>query len=702
MKALTMLLCSLCFLSCFAMILPESRIPVKTDDNMLTGFVRIDPDDKQPETESTRVWLWQDASDLIVHFEAESNTGFSKGSLTVRDDGTSSDYLRVQLITIPDAYYAYYYVAYPLGNLQDGVRNTSMDVDYSWNSHYSYSSDFDDNIWRVTMRIPLDELRFAQQQPYHWKIILTRFINSTQEYYSFPYANTNMGKNYFLDAQDIILETPVKHKLDVSLRPYLVKSYDLIAKTSSFDPEHLGLDLALSPGQRTRIKISLNPDFSDIPMDSAQDYYNSKYPPYYDENRFFFTEDIDAFGVDYDLFYSRNIVQPRLAFKATGNTKDLNWGVLGAFDKEIRDGDDIINPGDYYQVLALNPNLRHFQSYNSLTSRMNRGYYNHVFSNSSQWEFLPHIYAVAAVNLSTRKHTDEGMTEPEQGYRLGCSIKADPGNYDASLGYYRMSKDLAYDAGYLYETDFDRLGGALNWSKSYTHPLVRYLSYGLWGNSYRFNITSDPYQLYDAGFSANMNLTSRLNFLINGNYARDVDLNNDLHDTYNAMVGCTWNKLRNFRIFGGYSRGETLVYALSKVYSIQRINSNSWWGIQQNLSFSFVGSWMKYGYPEDNLINGIPLHLDNNYMVINAAVEYTPQTTFKITLGSGLSTYESANQRADLGYYGNLRYEFKPEWFLYLGFKSSQVQVEPSTYSDPLGHFRKKLASAYAKVSVTI
>jgi hypothetical protein len=57
---------------------------------------------------------------------------------------------------------------------------------------------------------------------------------------------------------------------------------------------------------------------------------------------------------------------------------------------------------------------------------MNQGYYNHVFSNSSQWEFLPHIYAVAAVNLSTRKHTDEGMKDPEQGYRLGCSIKADP------------------------------------------------------------------------------------------------------------------------------------------------------------------------------------------------------------------------------------------------------------------------------------
>jgi hypothetical protein len=203
-----------------------------------------------------------------------------------------------------------YYVAYPLGNLQDGVRNTSMDVDNSWNSHYSYSSDFDDNIWRVTMRIPLDELRFAQQQPYRWKIILTRFYQLHPGILLLPLCQYQYGQELLPRCHDIILETPVKHKLDVSLRPYLVKSYDLIAKTSSFDPEHLGLDLALSPGQRTRIKISLNPDFSDIPMDSAQDYYNSKYPPYYDENRFFFTEDIDAFGVDYDLFYSRNCSAP--------------------------------------------------------------------------------------------------------------------------------------------------------------------------------------------------------------------------------------------------------------------------------------------------------------------------------------------------------------------------------------------------------
>lgn len=702
MKACLIVLFSVFFLNCAALVLPVSDAETLTDENLLSGFVRVDPDDKKPETLQTKTWLWQDGDNLIVHFEAVIDSSFTRGDLSVRDEGASSDYLRLQLITIPDAYYAYYYSAYPLGNLLDGVRKTDMDVDYAWDSHYSYTSEITGDLWKVSMRIPLNELRFKQKKPYNWKVILTRYHYQSQEFFSLPYANTNQGKDYFLKASDIVLTQPVKHKLDISLKPYFVKSYDLISRSGSYDPEHVGLDIALNPGQRTRIKISLNPDYSDIPMDSAQDDYNRKDPPYYDENRFFFTEDIEAFGVSDEVFYSRSIVQPRLAFKATGNTKILNWGALGAFDKEIIDDGVLLNRDDYFQLLALNPSWRKLQLGNAITSRVNSGYYNHVYSGVLNWEYLPHLYFTTSLDLSTLKHASEGITDLFTGYKTAFKLSADPKDWNISLGYARLSKDLAMDAGYLYETDYEYAGTGIGWNKTYGETKIRYLSFNTWAYGYHKNLSTDPYYAYESGFTANLNTASRLNFLVNGSSARVPDLYDDLHDIYNGMLGCTWAKLRSLRIFGAYSYAQSLVYALSDTYPKHTFNINAWCSPLKNVSTTLTGSWNHYGYQEENVVGPVTIKLDKTYVIANATLGYTPSSQFKISLGSGLSTYESGNIRSSLSYYGNLRYEFKPEYFLFLGFKSAQKQDEPSSWPDPLGHFRKEMATIYAKISLTL
>jgi hypothetical protein len=45
-------------------------------------------------------------------------------------------------------------------------------------------------------------------------------------------------------------------------------------------------------------------------------------------------------------FYTRNIAQPQFAYKLTGNSGRINWGILGALDKEIRDEGVLINRAD--------------------------------------------------------------------------------------------------------------------------------------------------------------------------------------------------------------------------------------------------------------------------------------------------------------------------------------------------------------------
>ena len=185
-----------------AFSIPVSSVPILGEDNMITGLVRVSPDDSKPDPLGTRCWLWQDGDYLVAYLEATIDSTFEKGSVSMRDDGSHSDNLRLQLITVPQAYYAYYYVVYPMGNIVDAVRDKDHNMDYSWNSRMISESKIESDVWKVTMRIPLDELRFDRALPYRWKVIVTRYLLKTQDSYSYPYCHTKQGLDYFTRGQD--------------------------------------------------------------------------------------------------------------------------------------------------------------------------------------------------------------------------------------------------------------------------------------------------------------------------------------------------------------------------------------------------------------------------------------------------------------------------------------------------------------------
>ena len=98
----------------------------------------------------------------------------------------------------------------------------------------------------------------------------------------------------------------------------------------------------------------------------------------------------------------------------------------------------------------------------------------------------------------------------------------------------------------------------------------------------------------------------------------------------------------------------------------------------------------------------IPIILDDRYCIANFKMQYTPNQTIGVTTGIGISTYETTDINANISYYGNLRYEFKPDYFLFLGFSCNQDQSEKSTFENPMGRFLKNSATVYLKLSVTI
>ncbi|MDP2173513.1 MAG: hypothetical protein Q8M98_03670 [Candidatus Cloacimonadaceae bacterium] len=695
----------LCVSTSFGIKVPQSTIPVKTDENSLTEFVRVSPDDKALEKLLTKAWLWQDGDYLVAHVESAIDKDFKSGAIGPRDQYPTADYIRIHLVTIPDAYYAYYYMAFPTGSLVDGVRNSDLYMSSEWDSRYSYETASNDTLWTVTMRIPLTELRFKQKLPYRWKIILTKYNHEAKESYSVPYINTKMGNDYFLKAQDIELNHLITQKVDLTFRSYFVKSYDLIAKTGSFDPDHLGLDVAFNPGQRTRIKLTMNPDYSDIPPDNAQDNYNSKYPPYLGENRFFFTEDIDVLGVESNTFYSRNIVQPRLAFKMTGNSKILNWGLLGAFDKEIRGEGYIINPDDYYQVLAFVPSWRKFRSSNLLVSRVNAGYYNHVGSSGFRWEILPKVFLNSSLTASVRKNENEADSSALYGYMTHISLAAKPGNLSCSADYSMSSRDLRTDAGFYADTDWDSISGQLYWNSEDSKNYLESFRISAWGGYNRLFLSTTPIGSYHSGANAWLSFRPKFSFSGSGNKGTDLDLSNAKHDTDHLSLSFSFHSWDAMGVSCGVGRSHSLIYDLYDTRLGMNYYSFFWGALTKKLRYSASVRGRDYDYPKVNVVivggDTLTVKLDNRYAIANASLAYTPSQKLQLSSGIGISTYERAGSFADLSYYTNIRYEFMKDYFIYAGFKSNQTMDEESNYSDPMGHFRKNSASAYAKLAVT-
>ena len=688
-----------------ALVVPVSDGHVLRDDNQLVGFVRLDPDDMLPESRLSRIWVWQQDNYLMVHCVVPMDSLFTMGVPARRDEAGNADYIRVQLITLQDAYYSYNYLAYPTCNLSDFIRNEEMSADYQWNSKYSYDSTYDSDSWIVTIRIPLSELRFKQELPYRWKIIFTRYIHETEEYYSLPYANTNEKRNYFSKGIDITLTQHVNREFGVSFKPYYVKSYDLISKTTSFDPDYVGLDIAYSPGQRTRIKATFNPDFSDVPPDDSQDIYNSKYPPYYEENRFFFIEDINAFGVDSSVFYSRNIVQPQMAIKMTGNVGAMNWGILGAIDKKINDDGILVNQNDYYQLISLAPSIKNVLLQNAIVSRINNGYYNHVYSGIYHWSILQDLELQTRIIASIRNNEAESA-DSHKGYSGYFQLNYYPGNWDNYIYYKEVNKYLYADAGYTHEKDLRSYGLMSSWTSPQYNRFIKDYSvlFNMLRKEWHFNAV--PESEYSINSTFTVSMPSKLNISVGAEYGNSLDLYDIGHDISSlnlSMTSTKWSAV-NYRLYA--KRARTLVYYLSDTYNLNQATMMFWGSVASVLNYEMSMSILDYDYSRDNYVEvggiTIPIILDDRYCIANFKMQYTPNQTIGVTTGIGISTYETTDINANISYYGNLRYEFKPDYFLFLGFSCNQDQSEKSTFENPMGRFLKNSATVYLKLSVTI
>ncbi|MDE0013058.1 MAG: DUF5916 domain-containing protein [Candidatus Poribacteria bacterium] len=355
------------------------KIDGKLDDvcwqnSAKTGeLIQFEPQNGEPATQPTTIYLAYDANNLYVAFECfKNNMDKLSANLTRRDSFFfSDDHVEVLIDTFLDGRNCYAFALNPLGTQTDrrlinegsnrrtgqSMIGTAISWDCDWQGQASEETDK----WMAEFAIPFAELRFSKDTEIAtWGINFWRNDEAPAEEQMWAdlgerqYAVSEFGRLTDLPIASLVTKRPVKFKPYATLRPQVIQPADG-ETTTALGPD-AGLDFRYPVGDFT-VDLTINPDFAQIEADP--DLVNlTDIPLRFPEKRPFFLEGNELFQMPLDLFYSRRVEALLGGGKVIGKYNKYNVAFVGAVagpenpDKEIEAGE--LPLANYnYSVLRL-------------------------------------------------------------------------------------------------------------------------------------------------------------------------------------------------------------------------------------------------------------------------------------------------------------------------------------------------------------
>ena len=355
------------------------KIDGKLDDvcwqnSTKTGeLIQFEPQNGEPATQPTTIYLAYDANNLYVAFECfKNNMDKLSANLTRRDSFFfSDDHVEVLIDTFLDGRNCYAFALNPLGTQTDrrlinegSNRRTGQSrigTAISWDCDWQGQASEEADRWMAEFAIPFAELRFSKDTEIAtWGINFWRNDEVPAEEQMWAdlgerqYAVSEFGRLTDLHIADLVTKRPVKFKPYATLRPQVLQPADG-ETTTALGPD-AGLDFRYPISDFT-VDLTINPDFAQIEADP--DLVNlTDIPLRFPEKRPFFLEGNELFQMPLDLFYSRRVEALLGGGKVIGKYNKYNIAFVGAVagpenpDKEIEEGE--LPLGNYnYSVLRL-------------------------------------------------------------------------------------------------------------------------------------------------------------------------------------------------------------------------------------------------------------------------------------------------------------------------------------------------------------
>ena len=405
---------------------------------LATGFTQREPQDGQPCSQKTNVYLAHDDKFLYAIFVAfDREPERIRATMAPREQVENDDTVHMMIDTFDDQRRAYVFQCNPRGVQWDGVWSEDGSFDSSYDTVWSSSARITSGGFMVKMAIPFKSLRFPSGSDQRWGIMFNRTILRTNEDVYWPrFSNRVQGR--LNQAGKILIRNDLSVGRNYQIIPFSsFGSYELLdpyqaAYIDDDNDTDLGVDAKFVFKDSFVLDIAANPDFSQIEADDPEVTVNRRFEIFFPERRPFFLENADIFSTPLNMVFTRRIENPRAGMRLTGKSGAYAFGALVADDERNVLLTPDREPEAGFGVFRMSRDIMKQSKIGVLyTGRESEGRYNHVgsldarFTLDDNWNLA--LQAVASRTDRVRRQVP-GSIGPED-----REFRADGGAYTVVL-----------------------------------------------------------------------------------------------------------------------------------------------------------------------------------------------------------------------------------------------------------------------------
>jgi hypothetical protein len=328
----------------------------------LSDFIQIEPEEGQPATQKTEVWLLFDRDHVYVSarcWEAHPERMIEKEMRHDNTAVTQNEYFAFSLDTFHDRRNGVAFTIASTGGRLEGQVTNEKQYNVDWNPIWEASVGRFEGGWTVETAIPFKSLRYAPGIAQVWgfqALRNNRWKNESAFLTPVPAVKgTGGGLMMFSIAPTVVgLDAPSGSR-NLEVKPYAVGELksDSLTGVSNDPNAEIGLDVKYGLTQNLTADLTYNTDFAQVEADEQQ-VNLTRFNLFFPEKREFFLENQGTFmfggvsptsaaGDTPILFYSRRIGLNRnlpVPIEAGGRLT----GRVGAYSlglASIRSDDDI-------------------------------------------------------------------------------------------------------------------------------------------------------------------------------------------------------------------------------------------------------------------------------------------------------------------------------------------------------------------------
>ena len=251
--------------------------------------------------------------------------------------------------------FAHFFRVNPRGSVGDGLFNEdSGSEDFSPDFEFEVVTGRFAGGWTAELRIPFSSLRFADPPSTEWTVMLFRNQPRDQRY--------RMSSSRLPREQTcfMCLNEPLTGLADLPAARHLALTPNVTVRGTSTrdagEPRRReddlvpSLDVKWRPRADLIVDATINPDFSQVELDTPQLAGNAQFALFFPEKRPFFLEGADIYEMPVRAIYTRSITDPAWGVRATQRTGAFDGTVLVSRDDG---GGLVLLPGTYRTDFAL-------------------------------------------------------------------------------------------------------------------------------------------------------------------------------------------------------------------------------------------------------------------------------------------------------------------------------------------------------------